>query len=154
MTKPKQYEMPVLRLQLIREGVTNASPIKCARDVVELLKDVALADREQMVAVFLDTKNHPIGRHIISIGTLNTSLVHPRETLKCALLANAHAFILAHNHPSGDVTPSQEDDAITQVIAKAGQLLQVALLDHVILSPNGEHYSYQEHKPETLQGDA
>lgn len=154
MSTVSDYPIPVFRLQLVREGAGTAPPITCAEDAARLLEDVAVSDREQMVALFLDTKHRPLGRHVISIGTLNASLIHPRETLKCALLANAHAFILAHNHPSGDVTPSREDDRITQTIAKAGHLLQVALLDHVILSPGGSFYSYQEQRPEALQGGA
>ena len=88
----------------------------------------------------------------IDISRGNASPTHPRELSKGALAANANAIILAHNHPSGVVTPSQEDDAVTKAIAGAGQLLQIALLDHVILSPDGGHYSYREQNPDLLKG--
>ena len=146
------YEVPVFKLQLVQEGTIRCGPLVDPRSVANLLEDIAKSDREQMVAVFLNTKNHPTGRQTVSVGTLNASLVHPREVYKGALVANANAIILAHNHPSGVVMPSQEDDTITTAIARAGKLLQVALLDHVILSPDGGHYSYQEQKPELLKG--
>ena len=104
-----------------------------------------------MVAIFMDTKNRPIGWQIISIGTLNSTLVEPRELFKTALLANANGIIISHNHPSGDLTPSRDDDELMCRIARAGQLLSVKLLDHVILGLDGGYYSYMDHHPEFIR---
>jgi DNA repair protein RadC len=89
------------------------------------------------VAFHLDCKSQVIGYQIISHGTLTSSLVHPREVFKAALLSNAHALIVAHNHPAGSLTPSPEDLEVTETLIKAGQLLQVSVIDHVIVSSNG-----------------
>lgn len=152
MNDQRTYEVPVFKLQLVQEGTIHCGPVTDPRGVATLLEDIAKSDREQMVAVFLNAKNHPVGRQTISIGTLNATLVSGREVYKGALAANTNAIILGHNHPSGVVTPSQEDNAVTKAIAGAGQLLQIALLDHVILSPDGGHYSYREQNPELLKG--
>jgi len=149
--EPAEYEVPVFKLQLVQESTVKTGPITTPGDVAAMLTDVASADREQMVAVFLSTKHWPVGRQTVSIGTLNASLAHPREVFKGALLSNAHGLILAHNHPSGSVSPSQDDDRITAAIADAGRVLNVSLLDHVILSPDGRFYSYREEKPECLK---
>ena len=145
------YTIPIYRLSLVRDGQAEATAITCPDDIVLCLTDIATADREHVVCLYLDCKNKPIGKHVISIGNLNASLIHPREVFKGALLANAHSIILAHNHPSGDVTPSRDDTKITQRIARAGALLGVALLDHVILSPDGTFYSYQNERPGDLK---
>jgi DNA repair protein RadC len=150
------YPIPVFRLQLVKEaeGMIASGPINSPADVLALLPDVAQADREHMVALYLDTKHRVLGRHTISIGTLNASLIHPREVFKVALMLNAHALLLlVHNHPSGDITPSIHDDRVTRAIAKAGELLEVRLLDHIIIGPALRCYSYKEHKPELFKGD-
>lgn len=150
---PPAYEVPVYRLQLVKEGSATVSiPITKPEDVALLLPDVAQADREHMVALYLNTKLRVIGRHTVSIGTLNTSLCHPREVLKLGLVLSAHAFVIVHNHPSGDLTPSVEDDQVTRTIAQAGHLLQVRLLDHIILGPEGGCFSYQAQRPDCLNG--
>jgi DNA repair protein RadC len=81
---------------------------------------------------------------MISKGTLNSSLVHPREVFKGALLANAHALILAHNHPSGNVEPSSADRQVTDILVKAGNILDVKILDHVIIGSKEGYYSFRE----------
>jgi len=148
------YTIPVYRLQLVQEGWATAVPVTGPPELAFQLKEIAMADREHMVCVFLDTKNRAVARQVISIGTLNASLVHPREVFKAALLSGsgANAIALAHNHPSGDLAPSSEDDEVTRRIARAGALLNVPLLDHVILSPDGGFYSYRDHRPDCLQG--
>jgi len=79
---------------------------------------------------------------MISKGTLNASLVHPREVFKGALLANAHAIIIAHNHPSGDVEPSIADKTSTEKLVDAGKLLNIEILDHVIIGSKGGYFSF------------
>jgi len=93
----------------------------------------------------LDGKNRITGLHIVSEGSLNQSIVHPRETFKAAILANAAAVILAHNHPSGDTSPSREDREITRRLQEAGELLGIKVLDHVIVATDtGNYLSFTE----------
>ena len=154
MKEQTTYTIPVYKLQLVEEGRTTAMPVTGPAELAFQLKEIATADREHMVCIHLDTKNRPISRQVISIGTLNASLVHPREVFKAALLAGAGAngVIVAHNHPAGDLSPSPEDDEVTRRIARAGALLGIPLLDHVILAPDGSFYSYSSNQPECLQG--
>lgn len=102
-------------------------------------------DREEVVTFCLDTKNRLTAINQVSVGSLNQSVVHPREVFKSAILANSAAIILAHNHPSGDPSPSSEDDVITKKILQAGKILGIHLLDHVIIADK-RHFSYQENK--------
>ena len=88
----------------------------------------------------LDSKNQPTTLHSVSLGNLNSAPVHPREVFKTAILGNANAIILSHNHPSGDPTPSQEDLDITRRLREAGNILGIEVLDHIILGGGTESY--------------
>jgi DNA repair protein RadC len=88
----------------------------------------------------LDQKNQVIGLHTVSIGSLTASIVHPRECFKPAILSNAAAIILAHNHPSGDCQPSREDRALTQRLVETGKLLGISVLDHIIIGDGTSSY--------------
>jgi DNA repair protein RadC len=90
-------------------------------------------DVENMVVIALNTRRAAIGFEIISTGTLDTLLVHPREIFKGLIVMNAAAFILAHNHPSGEPSPSEADIKVTRDLMQASQLMKIELLDHVIL---------------------
>jgi len=95
--------------------------------------------------MMLDGKNRITTIHVVSEGSLNQSIVHPRETFKSAILANAAAVILAHNHPSGDTTPSREDREITRRLREAGDILGIKVLDHVIVdTDSGNSFSFVE----------
>jgi DNA repair protein RadC len=83
--------------------------------------------------------------HIVSVGTLSGAFVHPREVFKAAILGNAAAIILFHNHPSGDPDPSREDRELTLRLIQAGRILGIDVLDHVILGDEGRYYSFKEH---------
>ena len=148
----KSYTIPVYKLQLALEGTCVVTPLSDPERVAEYLKDIAISDREQMVCLHLDTKNRPRGRQTISIGALNATIITARELYKGVLLDNAYACIISHNHPSGDPTPSIEDDAITRKIARAGAILGVPLLDHVIVAPGGGFFSYRHSRPDCLTG--
>lgn len=111
--------------------------------VFDALKDIRHLKKEHFIAFFLDTKNVEIEREIISIGTLNASLVHPREVFEPAIRVSAASVIIAHNHPSGDVTPSQEDIQITKKLMDAGNLLDIHILDHIIVSSH-TYMSFKE----------
>ena len=93
----------------------------------------------------LNTKNYLIGIETVSIGSLNSSIVHPRELFKTAIKKSAAAIILAHNHPSGDASPSQEDIEVTKRIKSGGNLLGIDVLDHIIIGENS-YYSFKEEK--------
>ena len=101
---------------------------------------LADVDREHFVVLMLDQKNKVIGFHTVSIGSLTASIVHPREVFKPAMLSNAAALILAHNHPSGQPQPSQEDRTLTVRLVAAGKLLGMAILDHIIIGDGTSAY--------------
>jgi DNA repair protein RadC len=94
--------------------------------------DTFRPDVESFAVLFLNTRRRVIGHMIVSTGTLDTILVHPREVFRPAILANAASLILTHNHPSGDPTPSEADIKVTRDLIRAGQLLKMEVLDHVI----------------------
>lgn len=106
----------------------------------ELIKDMLESeDREKLIACFLNTKNQPVAVNIVSIGSLNSSIIHPREIFKVAVLSNAATIILYHNHPSGDPTPSSEDFSATERIKECGKLMGIDLLDHIIVGSDSYH---------------
>ncbi len=107
------------------------------RDIWEELRDVRDQKKEHFVVFFLDTRNQEIKRDIVSIGTLNYNLVHPREVFEPAVKNLAASVIVAHNHPSGCLEPSDEDLSLTKRLAQAGKLLGIELLDHVIVTREG-----------------
>lgn len=102
--------------------------------VFDSLKDIRSLKKEHFIAIYLDTRNQEITREIISIGTLNASLVHPREVFEPAVRNLAASIILAHNHPSGDLKPSREDLSITKKLVDSGNLLDIHVLDHIIVT--------------------
>ncbi|EMR73850.1 DNA replication and repair protein RadC [Thermoplasmatales archaeon SCGC AB-539-N05] len=108
--------------------------IKSAEDVYNYFKDeLVVKNKEHFYALFLDTKNRIIGEELISVGTLNSSLIHPREVFNPAIKASANSIILVHNHPSGDNSPSNEDEEVTKIIKDAGDILGIKVLDHIII---------------------
>lgn len=111
--------------------------------IVPLLKKYARKDREHFVAVYLTARSQVIAVEVVSVGTLSASLVHPREVFKGAILHNAAAVIVAHNHPSGDTTPSAEDKDATRRLSQAGTLLGIPLLDHLVIGARG-YSSFKE----------
>lgn len=106
-------------------------------DVWKELKDLRDHKKEHFVIFFLDSHNQEIKREIISIGTVNASLVHPREVFEPAIKNLAAQIIIAHNHPSGDNQPSPEDIVLTQRLIEAGKILGIEIIDHIIVSKNG-----------------
>ena len=89
-------------------------------------------DKEHLITIFLNTKLHPTGYHIVSVGSLNESIAHPREIIRAAIVAGAYGIILAHNHPSGDPTPSEADRRVTRRVAEGADILQIRFLDHMV----------------------
>jgi len=101
-----------------------------------LVEDMRYLDREHFKIVLLDTRNRVLGTEVVSIGSLNSSVVHPREIFKICVKRSAAAVILAHNHPSGDPSPSEEDVEVTERIVRAGMVLGIDVLDHLIIGDN------------------
>ena len=101
--------------------------------------------QEQFYLLLLDTKNFVTKEELIAIGTLNASIIHPREVFKPAIKESAYAVVMVHNHPSGDPNPSTEDLQVTEKLAEAGELLGIKLVDHVIIG-NGKYWSWKEKK--------
>lgn len=127
------------RLALVRDGTESYKPIRIAqpREAFEFLRHVRDADRESLYSIMLDTANQVVGCEEVSRGSLNTTRAAPREVYKGALLANALGIILAHNHPSGNLTPSHDDIEFTHNLARAGEIIGVELYDHLIVTDNG-----------------
>jgi DNA repair protein RadC len=139
--------IPVYRVQLVRERTVTGEQRRSIRnpdDVVAILRDELLeSDREKLISVMLNAKNVVIGMEVVSVGSLTASIVTPRELFKSAILASAAAIIISHNHPSGEPAPSHEDIRLTERISKAGEILGIKLLDHVIIGELG-HYSFSD----------
>jgi len=112
----------------------KATLLLTPQDIWERLADIRSSKKEHFVVFYLDTANQEIIRDIISIGTLNESLVHPREVFEGAIKHNAASIIIAHNHPSGTTEPSQDDVEVTKRLIQAGRLLDIRVLSHVIVT--------------------
>jgi DNA repair protein RadC len=126
----------IVKVQLLQDVSSSHYDYKVtnAADVDNLVgPELRKLDREYLLAIYLTSRNKVIDIEVLAIGTLSQVLVHPREVIKSAILANAHSFILVHNHPSGDQQPTKEDHNITEAMIEAGRLMQIPLKDHVII---------------------
>jgi DNA repair protein RadC len=113
-------------------------PIRGPDDVVAVIgPKLRKETREHFLVLLLNARHEVIGKETVSIGSLNASIVHPREVFKPALMASAASLVLVHNHPSGDPEPSEEDVSITKRLVDAGELLGIGVLDHVIVAERG-----------------
>lgn len=124
----------------------QASLILSPKDVWEDLKDLRDNKKEHFVVFLLDARNQEIKREIISIGSLNANLVHPREVFEPAVKNLAAQIIIAHNHPSGNTEPSKEDLEITQKLIESGKILGIEIIDHIIVSQN-KYFSFVSAHP-------
>ena len=131
-----------LNLRVIKENAGRYDvnkKIQSPEDAYEVAQKVIKASEyaeENLWLITLDTKNSITGIFTVSTGSLNSSLVHPREVFKRAMLQNAASIIICHNHPSGDPTPSKDDIGITKRLYEAGEILGIKLLDHIIAGDN------------------
>ena len=126
------HELKIVRER--REGYGSLKRFRSSVDVYEAFKErFAQVDREEFLVLVLDAKNAVLGFNLVSVGTLTSSLVHPREVFKPAILGNAAALILLHNHPSGDPAPSAEDLHITKRLREVGEVFDLKVLDHIIV---------------------
>jgi DNA repair protein RadC len=123
---------------------TMSQKVHTASDVFPLLRHYADRKQEQFICVSLNGAHEVLAIRVVSIGILNKTIVHPREVYGDPLSDRAAAIIVAHNHPSGQLEPSEEDRNITRRLHDAGELLGISLLDHLILSPRGGYFSFVE----------
>jgi DNA repair protein RadC len=120
--------------RLARSAAGDKVTIRSPRDAAELLMDeMRFLRKEHFVCLFLNTKNHLIGKETLSIGSLDASIVHPREVFRAAIERGSASILCLHNHPSGDPAPSREDIDLTVRLAEAGKLLGIDLLDHIVI---------------------
>jgi len=127
-----------------RHLVKDVEPLRTMPEIVAHLEDIRSKQQEYLVAMSLDGGQRLIAQRIVTIGTLDVVLAHPREVFAEALVDRAASIIVAHNHPSGDAQPSQNDIALTQQLAASGQLLGVMLRDHIILTKT-DYFSFRQH---------
>lgn len=135
----------IVKVGLINEGRTiyGVKKVSEPNDLIPMIKRfIGDSDRENLIVCCLDVKNKPINVSIVSTGSINSSVVHPREVFKTAILSNANSIIVAHNHPSGDTEPSQDDFNITLRLKECGKILGITLLDHIIIGDG--YYSFKE----------
>ena len=139
--------IPRFDVRLVRDGrVATMEPtiIRRPEDTLPVLEaELSELGYEKFIALALNTKNHVTAVLPVSSGSLNASIVHPRELFQRAILANCASLILAHNHPSGDPVPSPEDIALTRKLIEAGLLLDIPVLDHIVLG-YGRYVSFKE----------
>ena len=126
----------IVSIKLVKESsfLYQTLTISSPKDAYEMIKDqLQDLDREQFIIACLNTKNEPTNISVVSVGTLNKAIVHPREVFKTAILSNAASIMAFHNHPSGDTIPSDQDIQLTHRLVEAGELLGIKLLDHLII---------------------
>ena len=136
----------IVSIKMIRESsiLYNIRKICEPRDIVDLGKKfLDELDREELIVACLNAKNEVNSVNVVSVGSLSSSIVHPREVFKTAILSNAASIVMIHNHPSGDVTPSKEDKEITLRIKESGTILENCLLNHIIIGDD-KYYSFKE----------
>ncbi len=137
----------IVSIKLVKEKsvlygkrIINSPPdgAKLANEFLESL------DREVFLVAYLNVKNEPVALHILSIGTVDSTLVHPREVMKPAILSNASKIILFHNHPTGSLKPSEADKKITKRLEDAGVIMGIDVVDHIIIGDSNEYFSFKE----------
>lgn len=121
----------------------RSTRVRTSEEAAAMFDWIRTENREHFVALYLDARGHVLKRETISIGTATQCLIHPREVFSPAIEVRAVALIVAHNHPSGDPTPSHDDRAATARLRAAGELLGIEMLDHLILVPGG-FFSFRE----------
>lgn len=141
------YRIPAVKLSMIRDGsvLAERNVITQSAQAATLCRSIiGQNDREELLALLLDAKHKVSAVHSVSVGSLTLSIVHPREVFKMAIISNAAAMIIAHNHPSGDPTPSQEDRQLTTRLKECGELIGISVLDHLVIGEGERYYSFAD----------
>ena len=139
----RYQSVPIYRISLVRESniQLDRAQLRSSESASKVLRSyLGDTDREHFVVILLDRKNRMIGINTVSIGSLTASIVHPREVMKPAILSNAAAVVLGHNHPSGDPQPSHEDKSLTRRLVEAGKALGIDVLDHIVIGDGTTQY--------------
>ena len=126
----------IVSIKMVKESsfLYQTRQILSPNDAYEMIREqLEGLDREQFIIACLNTKNEPTNITVVSVGSLNKAIVHPREIFKTAILSNAASIMAFHNHPSGETTPSQQDIQLTNRLYEAGELIGIKLLDHLII---------------------
>jgi DNA repair protein RadC len=135
-------EISIATFELVKRGLNQgmgiAPSISCPADCAAMLADIKDLSKEHFIAIFLNARNQVICREEVSVGSLNASLVHPREVFAPAIGSTAASVVLGHNHPSQDVTPSREDIELTRRMVQAGDIMGIEVIDHLIVG--GERF--------------
>lgn len=145
--KDKDKELKVVNVRLVESHSLYSEKVLNSPEAVEeiVANEFKNYDREVFAVINLNNKLKPININICSMGTLNSALINPREVFKSSILSNAASFIAVHNHPSGDITPSREDIAITKRLIQCGDILDIKMIDHLVIGAgNGKIYSFKE----------
>ncbi|MDW8518577.1 JAB domain-containing protein [Priestia flexa] len=135
-TKQHAKRVNIVSVKMVKENsfLYPRRNVKSPEDAFILLKQfLGEVDREYFIVVCLDTKNQPTAINVCHMGSLNASIVHPREVLKVAILSNSASIIVGHNHPSNDPTPSREDIEVTKRLTEAGKIVGIDILYHIIM---------------------
>lgn len=150
MTKKKENELKVVNIRLVKEpSLYSTEKIATPDDVLKVIaKELATYDREVFAILNLKSNGQVINLNICSVGTLNASMISPREVFKSSILSNAAAFIAIHNHPSGSPHPSEEDRTVTKRLAECGKMMDIRMLDHIIVA--GESAQMMSFKSEGM----
>lgn len=137
----------IVSIKLVKESsvLYETRTISSPYDSYKLIKNFLIdSDREKFIVACLDTKNQPVNISVVSIGNVNSAIVHPREVFKVAMLSNASKIICFHNHPSGNLKCSKEDENITNRLKECGEILGIELVDHIIVGENDTYFSFKE----------
>lgn len=150
LKKHLRYKIPQIKLALIKEPSADLPLIQTPADFADYLLPMKHLSEEHFITLHLNTRLQVIGYHLVSQGTVSSSLVHPREVYKAALLSNAYSVVLAHNHPSGSPNPSPDDIQTTIQLVAAGKIMQVRVMDHLIVTDRNI-YSMRESHPQLFE---
>ena len=142
------YSSAFVKLPLVREP--GPQKVVTPSDAWRVCSDIGSLAQESMHVLTLNGRNRLINRHMVSLGLADASLTHPRETFRAAIMDGASGVVLAHNHPSGDVTPSAEDVRITKQLIEAGKIIGIQIIDHVIIGREAPPVGDQPARPPFL----
>ena len=132
-----------VRVAMVKEADIKYKKASTPKDAVEISRKViGDADRELILVICLDAKNQINAINVAGMGSVSCAVVHPREIFKPVILSNAERIIFVHNHPTGDTTPGKDDRETTEMLKKAGKVLDIPLIDSLIIGDDGAYYSF------------
>lgn len=140
-------EINIVSLQMVKTGTLSylKNRISSPEDAAEIMQlFIGNSDREHLILICMNSKNEPTHIQTLSMGSINQTVIHPREIFKTAILSNANSIMLGHNHPSGDVTPSPEDINVTERLMLISEMMGILFYDHIIFSESNT-YSIMKH---------